>query len=35
MTILITLTLAGTDTGPFNLYSDSDGYTNTFKLLSK
>jgi hypothetical protein len=27
MTVLITLTLAGADTGPFNIYSDSDGYT--------
>jgi len=28
MTVLVTLTLAGTDVGPFNLYSDVDGYTN-------
>jgi hypothetical protein len=27
MTVLITLTLAGADTGPFDIYSDSDGYT--------
>lgn len=27
MTVLVTLTLAGSDTGPFNLYSDVDGYT--------
>ena len=27
MTVLVTLTLAGADTGPFNIYSDSDGYT--------
>jgi hypothetical protein len=27
MTVLITLTLAGTNTGPFNIYSNSDGYT--------
>jgi hypothetical protein len=27
MTVLITLTLAGADTGPFNIYSNSDGYT--------
>ena len=27
MTVLVTLTLAGTDTGPFNLYSNVDGYT--------
>ena len=30
MDILITLTTAGTDTGPFNLYSDVDGYTTPF-----
>jgi hypothetical protein len=28
MTVLVTLTLAGTDVGPFNLYSNVDGYTN-------
>ena len=28
MTVLVTLTLAGSDTGPFNLYSNSDGFTN-------
>ena len=27
MTVLVTLTLAGTDVGPFDLYSDADGYT--------
>lgn len=27
MTVLVTLTLAGSDTGPFNLYSDVDGFT--------
>lgn len=27
MTVLVTLTLAGTDVGPFNLYSNIDGYT--------
>ena len=27
MTVLITLTLAGSDTGPFDIYSNSDGYT--------
>ena len=27
MTILVTLTLAGADTGPFDIYSDADGYT--------
>jgi hypothetical protein len=32
MTVLITLTLAGTDVGPFDLYSDADGYTTPFEL---
>jgi hypothetical protein len=31
MTITITLTTAGTDTGPFNLYSDVDGYVSAFE----
>ena len=31
MTISITLTLAGSDTGPFNLYSNVDGYTIAFE----
>jgi len=31
MTVLITLTTAGIDTGPFNLYSDVDGYLSAFK----
>ena len=31
MTVLITLTLAGTDTGPFDLYSDLDGYITPFE----
>jgi hypothetical protein len=31
MTVLITLTLAGTDSGPFNLYSDIDGYVSAFE----
>lgn len=31
MTVLITLTTAGTDTGPFNLYSDTDGYVSAFE----
>ena len=26
MTVLVTLTLAGADTGPFDLYSDADGF---------
>lgn len=30
MTVLITLTTAGTDTGPFNLYSDVDGFVTPF-----
>jgi hypothetical protein len=31
MTVLITLTIAGTDTGPFDLYSDVDGYVSAFE----
>lgn len=31
MTALITLTTAGTDSGPFDLYSDLDGYTSAFE----
>ena len=31
MTVLITLTLAGTDTGPFNLYSNTDFYSSAFE----
>ena len=30
-TVLITLTIAGTDTGPFNLYSNVDGYLAAFE----
>ncbi len=30
MDIVITLTTAGTDTGPFDLYSDVDGYVSAF-----
>lgn len=30
-TVLITLTLAGADTGPFDLYSDADGYVAPFE----
>jgi hypothetical protein len=30
MTVLITLTTAGTDSGPFNLYSNLDGYISAF-----
>ena len=30
MTILLTLTTAGTDTGPFNLFSNVDGYVTAF-----
>ncbi len=30
-TVLITLTTAGASTGPFNLYSDLDGYTSAFE----
>lgn len=31
MTVLITLTIAGADSGPFNLYSDFDGYVSAFE----
>lgn len=31
MTVLITLTLAGTDSGPFDLYSNLDGYLSAFE----
>jgi ubiquinone biosynthesis protein COQ9 len=31
MTVLITLTVAGFDSGPFDLYSDLDGYTSAFE----
>ena len=31
MTVTITLTTAGTDTGPFNLYSDVDGFVSAFE----
>jgi hypothetical protein len=31
MTVLITLTVAGTDSGPFNLYSNLDGYVTAFE----
>ncbi len=31
MTVLITLTLAGADVGPFDLYSDADGYASPFE----
>lgn len=31
MTVFITLTTAGSDTGPFNLYSDVDGYISAFE----
>lgn len=30
MTVLITLTTAGADAGPFNLYSNTDGYVTAF-----
>lgn len=30
MTVLITLTIAGADSGPFDLYSNADGYTIPF-----
>jgi hypothetical protein len=31
MTVLITLTIAGTDSGPFDLYSNLDGYISAFE----
>lgn len=31
MTVVITLTVAGSATGPFNLYSNVDGYTVAFE----
>ena len=32
MTVLLTLTTAGTDSGPFNLYSNLDGFTSAFEV---
>jgi len=32
MNVVITLTTAGTDTGPFNIYSDVDGYISAFEV---
>jgi hypothetical protein len=31
MTVLITLTIAGIDSGPFDLYSNLDGYLSAFE----
>lgn len=31
MTVYITLTTAGTDSGPFDLYSNLDGFTSAFE----
>lgn len=31
MTVIITLSVAGTDTGPFNLYTDLDGFATPFE----
>jgi hypothetical protein len=31
MTVYITLTTAGSDSGPFDLYSNLDGYTSAFE----
>lgn len=31
MTVLITLTTAGADTGPFNLFSNVDGFMSSFE----
>ncbi len=35
MTVFIILDAAGTNTGPFNLYSDLDGFTTSFETVSK
>jgi hypothetical protein len=32
MTVLITLTVAGADSGPFNLYSNTDGFVSAFEI---
>lgn len=32
MTVFITLTTAGTDSGPFNLYSDVDAFSAPFEI---
>jgi len=32
MTVLITLTAAGTSTGPFNLYTNANSYASPFEL---
>ena len=31
MKVLITLTVAGADSGPFNLYSNTDGFVSAFE----
>ena len=31
MTVFITLSIAGSDSGPFNLYSNLDGYISAFE----
>lgn len=31
MTVLLTLTTAGVDSGPFDLYSNLDGYVSAFE----
>jgi hypothetical protein len=31
MTVYITLTIAGSDSGPFDLYSNLDGFTSAFE----
>ena len=31
MTVLITLTVAGADSGPFDLYSNTDGFVSAFE----
>lgn len=30
-TVIITLTVAGIDTGPFDIYSNADGYVSPFE----
>jgi hypothetical protein len=31
MTVILTLTVAGSDSGPFNLYSNTNGYVTAFE----
>ena len=32
MTVILTLTVAGSDSGPFDLYSNTDGYVTAFEI---